>query len=202
MSEKTIKIEITLIEEMLGTSPMNPEIYAEWVAMKSADAEKMEEELAALSADELETKGMTGFLRDPEGNPLLWDFQIKGSFKAACKALRRVPDKKSVNLKAFLQVINTLIFPQPRCVPLVLPEGAEVGRCVRPLRAQTAQGERVSLVCSESVPRGTKAQYEVFMYDHRHTALIEEWLDYGFRYGIGQWRNSGKGKFTWDLLED
>ena len=26
---------------------------------------------------------------------------------------------------------------------------------------------------------------------------LREWLDYGRRRGIGQWRNSGKGSFEW-----
>lgn len=27
-----------------------------------------------------------------------------------------------------------------------------------------------------------------------------EWLDYGKLRGLGQWRNSGKGRFTYELL--
>jgi len=30
--------------------------------------------------------------------------------------------------------------------------------------------------------------------------MIREWLDYGKLRGIGQWRNSGKGRFTWEEL--
>jgi hypothetical protein len=26
--------------------------------------------------------------------------------------------------------------------------------------------------------------------------LVEEWLEYGELRGLGQWRNSGKGRFT------
>ena len=27
--------------------------------------------------------------------------------------------------------------------------------------------------------------------------LVREWLDYGKLRGLGQWRNSGKGRFEW-----
>lgn len=31
---------------------------------------------------------------------------------------------------------------------------------------------------------------------------IREWLDYGKLRGIGQWRNSGKGRFEWEEIEN
>ena len=31
---------------------------------------------------------------------------------------------------------------------------------------------------------------------------VREWLDYGRLNGIGQWRNSGKGRFVWEELSD
>lgn len=29
---------------------------------------------------------------------------------------------------------------------------------------------------------------------------VREWLDYGMLRGLGQWRNSGKGRFTWEEI--
>ena len=31
--------------------------------------------------------------------------------------------------------------------------------------------------------------------------IVCEWLDYGELRGMGQWRNSGKGRFLWDELD-
>jgi hypothetical protein len=31
--------------------------------------------------------------------------------------------------------------------------------------------------------------------------LVEEWLNYGVWRGLGQWRNSGKGKYVWQELD-
>lgn len=31
---------------------------------------------------------------------------------------------------------------------------------------------------------------------------VREWLDYGILKGIGQWRNSGKGRFVYELYDE
>ena len=75
-----------------------------------------------------------------------------------------------------------------------------MAECQRPLRAQTAQGERVSLANSEEIPAGSSCQFEVLCMDDSHEAAVMEWLEYGRLRGLGQWRNSGKGRFTYELL--
>lgn len=67
---------IKLTEEMLGTASANPDVHREFIASKSADAEKAEEELAALPAAELEQKSRTVFHRDPDGVPIIYDYQL------------------------------------------------------------------------------------------------------------------------------
>ena len=64
------------------------------------------------------------------------------------------------------------------------------------LRAATAQGERVALASSETLPAGTTCEFEVQMMRDELEPLVEEWLAYGELRGFGQWRNSGKGRFT------
>ena len=73
----TMKVRITLTEEMLGTSCANKEVHKEYIASKSADADKIAEELAALPAEDLENKAKTVFPRDEKGMPFLWDYQVK-----------------------------------------------------------------------------------------------------------------------------
>ena len=106
---------------------------------------------------------------------------------------------KSSGVKAYKKVIDGLIFPEPRMIPLSL--AGETGNCQRPLRAQTAQGERVSLANSEELPAGTSAEFSVRLLDEGHEPLILEWLDCGKLRGLGQWRNSGKGRFTWEEMK-
>ena len=72
----------------------------------------------------------------------------------------------------------------------------------QPLRAQTAQGERIALANSETVPAGSTIEFKVVLLKDDHEKLLKEWLDYGRYKGIGQWRNSGKGRFEVEYLDD
>ena len=38
------------------------------------------------------------------------------------------------------------------------------------------------------------------MLSDEHEKVVREWLDYGELRGLGQWRNSGKGIFTYEIL--
>lgn len=37
--------------------------------------------------------------------------------------------------------------------------------------------------------------------DDAHEKAVREWLDYGALRGIGQWRNSSKGRFKWEEVK-
>lgn len=67
--------------------------------------------------------------------------------------------------------------------------------------SQTAQGERISLACSETVPAGTTMEFTVMCLTDQMD-LVREWLDYGELRGFSQWRNSGKGRFQWKEVLD
>lgn len=208
---KTMKVRLTLTEGMLGTSPNNEDIYTEYIGSKAPDATTLEQEVAALGTDSVIEKGMTVFPRDEDGNPFVYDYQIKGFFKDSCGALSRLTGKdpetgkkaKAVNesgkMTAYKKVIDGLIFPKPRRIVIQMPEGMEITYCQRPLRAQTAQGERVALAISEEVPAGSVMEFEVVCLDDKHVPAVLEWLDYGQLRGLGQWRNSGKGRFTYEV---
>lgn len=139
---------------------------------------------------------MTVFPRMEDGQPFTYDYQWKGFFKDSCGMLRRADKTRSKSLKAYKKEIDGLVFVSPRHIPLVLPEGATIGECQRPLRAQTAQGERVALAHSETVPAGTTQTFQVHVLRDDLMPLVLEWLAYGRLHGTGQWRNSGKGRFT------
>lgn len=194
-----MKLKLTLTEEMLGTAPNNPEIHREFIASKAPDAKSVEEEVLAIGAEAVTEKSMTVFPKE-NGHPFLWDYQIKGFFKDACSMLARVPGTRSNKVKAYKKVIDGLIFVIPRKIILTLPEGMGCGDCQRPLRGQTAQGERIALADSETVPIGTTVEFELNLLDAGLKLLVQEWLDYGALRGLGQWRNSGKGRFTYEVL--
>ena len=207
-------VKLTFTEPILGTAPNNEEIYRNFIASKAPDASSIEDEVAAVGADEVAEKGMTVFPRDQEGKPILWDYQVRGFFKDACGMLNRLTVKEtdpntgkakktvkneSGKMTAFKKTIDGLIFVEPRMIPLEFD--GEIGTCQRPLRAQTMQGERVTLAMSEEVPAGATAEFTVVCLDDGHINAVKEWLDYGRLRGIGQWRNSGKGRFTYEVIE-
>lgn len=199
METERRQYRITFTEPILGTSPRNTEIYSDYIGSKAPDAATLEQEIEALGADTVEERGMTVFPRDPAGNPILWDYQVKGFFKDSCGMLARLKGKtESAKLKAFRKIIDGLIFVYPRQIALTC---GDLRVCQRPLRAQTAQGERVALSSSEELTAGTQAVIEIECYDPALWPAVEEWLDYGAARGIGQWRNSGKGRFTWEELK-
>lgn len=132
----------------------------------------------------------------------MWDYQWKGYFKDSAKALKKVSGTESSKkeFRAYKQLIDKLIFPQPR--KILINVNGEIGSCQRPLRANTPQGEIVALANSETVPAGSTAEFNILLLDEKHEKWIKELFDYGKLGGTGQWRNSGKGRFTVEYLEN
>ena len=204
---KDVHIKIEFLTEILGMSPSDPDIYSNFIASR-ADCD-VEDELEGLTA---EATGYTVFPRDDDGNPYFFDYQIRGFFKDSCGLLSRVAGvdeatgkrsrKKATTLSGKLscykKVIDGLIFVQPRQIPVEFDGPMSI--CERPLRAQTLQGERVALASSEQIPAGAVLEFDVICLNDEHVKAVREWLDYGFLRGLGQWRNSGMGRFTWEEL--
>ena len=195
---KEMRVRITLLEELLGTASNNREIHSEFIASKAPDAKSREEEIEAIGVDAEVEKSMTVFPRDENGKPFFWDYQWKGMFKDSCGMLRKVTGTKSSGLKAYKKEIDGLIFINERRIPINFD--GEIGNCQRPLRAQTAQGERISLANSETIPAGATMEFTIQCLVDADMAAVIEWLDYGKLRGLGQWRNSGKGRFSWEEI--
>ncbi len=192
-----MRIELTLIEPLLGTLSGNKELAEEFILSKNPNG-IAEDEQEALPADESLQKSSTVFYKE-DGKPFLWDYQIKGFFKDACSMLRRVPGTLSNKVTAYKKNVDGLIFVGPR--KIFFEPAGELFFTERPLRAQTPKGERVSLARSESAPAGTVINFDVTCLDKKLEKLVKEWFDYGQLRGLGQWRNSGKGRFTYKVLE-
>ena len=70
MGKKNVRLTFT--EEVLGTSPNNPDIYREYIASKSPNAKTIEDEVASVGVDEVHEKGIT----EGETNVLLAHFLL------------------------------------------------------------------------------------------------------------------------------
>lgn len=211
---KLMKFKWTFLEGLLGTSTANEEIYRDYLASKAPSPEVADEEAAAIAAvdvDEQFGRAMTIFPKLENGTPYQYDYQVKGYFKDTCGALSRLTGKdpvtgkkgKAVNesskLKAFKKEIDGNIFVFPRKIPILFEGKIEI--CQRPLRASTPQGERVALAASEEIPAGATMEFWVLCLNDAHVNAVLEWMEFGVLRGTGQWRNSGKGRFVYELIE-
>lgn len=221
-----MRVRLTTFEEVLGSAPADPNILSRWIASNAKEAaektgkeipdENFEQEADAIKADQdaIDNK-MTVFPRmtvgDDDDIPCLWDYQVRGMFKDSIGMLRRIKDAKgkkmykAAGVTSYKKVIDGLVFVNPREIPYMNPDGTPAhvsGICERPLRASGPTGERVALAASEVVPAGVCAEFEIVCIDPSLRDVIVECLDYGRLRGLGQWRNSGKGRYTWELLEE
>jgi hypothetical protein len=201
---KKLKVRITFTEEILGTASSDPNIHERFIASKAPDHVSLKEEIESLGVEEVTERGKTVFSKMEDGTPHLWDYQLKGFFKDACYMLKKVSGTESSKMKTYKKDIDGLIFVEPRKIPLYLPLDVDLSDtdCQRPLRASTPQGERVALAHSEAAPAGTWFEATIMCFNSAHMKAVKEWLDYGVFRGIGQWRNSGKGRFTYEILSE
>lgn len=211
---KLLHVRWTFLEGLLGVSTANTELYWDYLAAKAPSIEVAEEEaeVIARSVDEQFEKNMTIFPKLDDGTPFVYDYQVKGHFKDSCGMLNRLTGKdpvtgkkaKVVNesgkLKAFKKEVDGNIFVFPRRIPVMF-EG-KLSICQRPLRASTPQGERVALAASEEAPVGSVMEFWVLCMNEAHVPAVLEWMEFGVLRGTGQWRNSGKGRYQYELLDE
>ncbi|MHC1726523.1 MAG: hypothetical protein AB9866_11015 [Syntrophobacteraceae bacterium] len=226
------KIRITFTERLLGTAPPR-EAYEKYILTKAPvpDDEETMAELdtveTVVGGDKNESM-TTRFHRDVDGIYLL-DYQIKGFLKEAANVLKenlpnanpkrkRMAEAKKnrheneavpeltpardagTGIQAAKSKIDNFIFVFPRYIYL---KAKADGTFARPLRAQTAQGPRVSIVCSEFVEAGCEIDITIDILPGCEIGwpAIEEMLNYGAYKGIGQFRNGSFGRFSWEYLE-
>lgn len=192
---KELKIRIELTEEMLGMCASDPEIHDTYIASRAPDAMSREEEIELLGVETVQRMGKTIFPRMDDGTPFLWNYQLKGFFKDVVGMLRRVPGTHCSKVKAYKKEIDGLLFIIERKVPIVF-DGV-VGSCQRPLRTDGPAGSYNALSNSETVPAGSTLTFTLLLMRDDMENWVRECLDYGKLRGLGQWRNSGKGCFTW-----
>ena len=193
-----MKVRLTLLDPQLGTTSNNPELRREYIMKKNPNGVD-EEEDEGFDIDEQLEKDMTVFPRLPDGRPFIWDYMIKGFFKDAQAAMNKIPDQK---MSSYKKIIDGLIFVKERKIPMNMPERSEVSTCTRPLRTSGPKGERVALASSEQVPAGTTMEFTVQVLDPKLMNTVIRWFNYGRFKGLGQWRNSGKGRFSWENLSE
>lgn len=221
--------EVELDEPMLGTVPKNKEVYTSYIVQKGRelierDAKKdiplasgeeaTPEAVEARLAEEPETikeveeRGWTGFHEDEEG-PFLYDYFVKAFFKESARTMKEWNpngedgDKKNT-VKQLQDKVTRYLFVEPRRIRLPKPaEWPNYPTLERPLRAQTAQGPRVTVTRSDLVPAGTKICFviRVMKGGQITKAMLQDILEYANWQGWGQWRSGGYGRAKLVKLE-
>ena len=178
------RFKATLITEMLGTLPKDPEVYKRYIATKEDEIENAE------NLEYTEKGGWTTFAKDSDGEIFIYDYMIKGFLKSACETLMA---NKAVNkIPAYKKWFDRLVFIWPRRIMIGKKEADLV--IERPLRAMTAQGPRVTVTRSDALDIGTTFEFEVELLKNDKKIdwkLIEACMDYGKYVAFGQWRGSG-----------
>lgn len=199
---KELKVKLTFLESILGTQTGDKDVYRSFIGSKAPDARTIEDEVEAVGQDEVIDKAKTWFPRTEDGRPFIYDYWLRGFFKSACSALRSIKDTKSSKVKAYKKKVDLNIFIKDRKNIIEDYNLEDITECQRPLRCSTMQGERVSIAISEEIPAGATVTFIIQCLDDGDIPLVKEWLDFGQFNGLGQWRNSGHGKFTWEEVKE
>jgi len=206
METEARKYRLTFTERLLGTCPP-PDLYERYILGKAPvpDDEESREELETVPGNDRDV-AITRFHRDVDGIYLL-DYQVKGFLKEAGNILKKGINngsgkgKESKGITALRSKIDNYVFVFPRYIPIADKPDGELARTIR---AQTAQGPRICIGCSEYVEPGAQIEFtiDIFPQPEINWKTIETLLDYGRYKGIGQFRNGSYGRFTWERVED
>lgn len=196
------KIKLILTEDQLGTIPKSKEIFKNYITEKARD-QKTPEELQQLqieevaSVEELEEKGWTGFHTDEQGL-FIYEYMIKGFLKEAGNTMKEIVGIKNIKSK-----LNNLVFVAPR--KMYFKRNGDYiksadGVFERSLRVETPMGPRVALARSEFVSAGTELDIEVTIVPNKEITWkrLLQIFEYGSLKGLGQFRNGGFGRFTFE----
>lgn len=199
-------VEIEFTEPVLGTCPMDPEVYRTYIEKNKFDHQAKRGDLSAEIIAEQESsqiesreeRGWTGFWKDEKGI-YVYDYWIKGFVKNAVLVLKEVHGVKNPRSK-----VGSYLFIFPRRVHFYRDGsdngiGAPDGVLERPLRAMTMQGPRVTLTRSDMLQAGTRLSFTIktILANKEVTDpdLISMLLSYGQYEGLGQFRSGSYGRF-------
>lgn len=228
---ETRTYRLTGFTPILGSRPASYELYTQFLMQKEmkerakkfksmsknevdAQTQRTIEEEAQYMRD-MEQDKMTVFMANDEcgGGLMLLDYQLQGFIKGSLEALTA-----QTGIKAPRGKVDKFVFVSPRKITICREDGSPIKQddpeaaepCERPLRAMTMQGERVCLASSEQIMDPWQITFSVSLLPNNGSKVssnitfddIELALDYGELRGIGQFRNGGYGRFTWERVDD
>lgn len=188
-------VELELTQQMLGTIPKQQEIYKAYIGTKTPLPNDALEE--AKDIKEIEEKGWTGFFKNETEGLYIMNYMILGFIKEAGNTL-----KAQAGIQNLRSKLENFLFVTPRHIPFLDQSGnikfEADGNLERSLRAQTAQGPRISLARSEYVDAGTRLKFVLTLLPNKEfdETLVKTLFSYGQFKGLGQFRNGSYGQFN------
>lgn len=225
---KTI-VKLTFLDEALGMSTPDPEVYSQYIASNAPNAKTMKDEVAAVvratgadtsvpddmnpeDIDKILENKSTIFPVDKDGNKIFWAYQLVGWLKDSCGYIRMIPGTDCSKLKAYKKAIEGLIHingeddsdpMKAKEVIIHYPDTGDTSRnCQRTLRKSGPMGPSTALASSQTMPKGSYIIFTAETFTKAGYDILMECLEYGIYHGLGQWRTSGKGIFSYEILAD
>lgn len=206
-AERTYRLKS--ISDILGTQPADENLHSRFILSKCPEDVEEDKNKIKTYAEE-EAKSLTVFSVGEDDAPVLPAYHVQGFFKEALNNLKDQntigqPRKKVDN---FLFVDPDLIYFYRDNKMIMEPDNVRE----RPLRTEYMGSELSALASSERIldpweieftvrliangKEGSRSKYSPLTWD-----AIEDALSYGACKGLGQWRNAGNGRFTWERLQ-
>jgi len=192
-------VRIRFRDRVLGGIPKAKELLVPWLKSRGIPsdaakelAEEIEEEVEAVSAEDIETAAWTTFKRDKEGI-YLEERQVKALLKEAAFVLGLTKKAR------FRDSISHGLFVKPEQIHL-RREGEFVkqpdGSIESAIHVMTRRGPRSALKRCDYVEKG-EAEFEVWVAAPVVTGKdLERLFTLGQEIGLGASRSQGYGKFT------
>ena len=199
------KYKISMTEPILGSLPSSKTVYQDYIASKAPEPDVEGEEEIKMLPDRGQQK-TTVFLRDDKGLCCLMDYQVMGFVKEAGNTLKKiieceVPSKNGKSKKTGIVNLRSklaqFLYLGPRVIRLNRqPDGVYE----RPVKIVNKEGVRVCLASSEIINPELSFEILIGLLPHEELSwdVIEQILEYGQFKGLGQFRNGGYGRFTFD----
>ncbi len=135
------------------------------------------------------------------------DTDEQKAYKAKMLAMLKLAERlKVMSVTGFTKMpatwVDRGVFVGPRKCLIDIPEGYEMGYCERPIRIEKFPKDITSLKSSETVPADSTIKFRVGILNDDDEKYVLACLHYGYLRGFGEWRNSGKGRFVFDVYNE
>lgn len=196
-------VELRFTNWLMGGTPKNPELIADWLEVRGVKTPKnnpflgelqprdMEAEAEEIKAgiEATEERSWCGFQSQNGQGPCLRGYHVKAHMKDCANILKGILDVKALRSK-----VADRCYVVDDYIPLGVKEPS--GYFEHPVHVMTAQGPRSALKRSDYVDSPTiKFRLRVLADKVVDKALLEHIFEYGGTHGMGSDRGMGFGRY-------